>query len=346
VNPPAAQDFWASSGYRLLEHGAAGLVATDAWLARFLQSDELRPPDDAGPGERALHERIATDPRSPVSAAQLERVEDADARENWRLFLAFRDRVLASESLEACYRDCFDRPEVGIAPPFLDALAQAIVRALLEGSADAYRCRAGELFFRRQRVSTEGGQVLCADAATLEVYAQTGGFGNVGRLLRTQETQLPAVKMDVLNDGNAPLYFLRDELFGFVLDLTPGRSGAAALARVLERWVARLAGVAVTIEPVQRIEDERWRWHVGLDVESTALLNALYRGEALQAADLERLVLLFRLEFGDAADVLPDVAGRPVYLGLACRADRTLRLKPQNLLVNLPLRGSGRRPRG
>ena len=33
----------------------------------------------------------------------------------------------------------------------------------------------------------------------------------------------------------------------------------------------------------------------------------------------------------------PDIAGRPVYLGLAMSEDETLRLKPQNLLVNLPL---------
>ena len=32
-----------------------------------------------------------------------------------------------------------------------------------------------------------------------------------------------------------------------------------------------------------------------------------------------------------------DVAGRPVYLGLAMTADRLLRVKPQNLLLNLPL---------
>jgi hypothetical protein len=35
-----------------------------------------------------------------------------------------------------------------------------------------------------------------------------------------------------------------------------------------------------------------------------------------------------------------DVAGRPVYLGLAAREDRTLKLKPQNLLVGLPLHAS------
>ncbi len=33
----------------------------------------------------------------------------------------------------------------------------------------------------------------------------------------------------------------------------------------------------------------------------------------------------------------PAVAGRPVYLGLAMTTDNVLRMKPQNLLVNLPL---------
>ena len=40
-----AQDFWASSGYRLLESRAEGLAITDAWLARFLEREELFPAD-------------------------------------------------------------------------------------------------------------------------------------------------------------------------------------------------------------------------------------------------------------------------------------------------------------
>ena len=335
-----AQDFWASSGFRLLDRSGEGLVATDAWLARFLERDELRPPDEAGPRERELHKRLAQNPRASVPAAALAAVEDADARDNWTEFLRFRDRVLAHGTLEACYVDLFRREAVDLSPSFVDVLAQVVTRAILDGSEDAWLLRAGEMLFRRQRVSTEGGRILAADAATLEVYSDTGGFGNIGRLLRQQNTQLPEVKMDVLSHENAPLYFMRDELHGFVLDLTPGGEGAAALARVLERWVRHLAGAVVTIEPVARIEDERWRWHVGLDVDSTAILNALYRGEAVPAADLERLALLFRLEFRDDSDVVDEMAGRPVYLGLACRPERTLKVKPQNLLVNLPLRKS------
>jgi len=332
-----AQDFWASSGFRLLDRSGEGLVATDAWLARFLERDELRPPDEAGPRERELHKRLAQNPRASVPAAALAAVEDADARDNWTEFLRFRDRVLAHGTLEACYVDLFRREVVDLSPSFVDVLAQVVTRAILDGSEDAWLLRAGEMLFRRQRVSTEGGRILAADAATLEVYSDTGGFGNVGRLLRQQNTQLPEVKMDVLSHENAPLYFMRDELHGFVLDLTPGGEGAAALARVLERWVARLAGVVVSIEPLARIDDERWRWHLGLDIDSSAILDALYRGEPVDPGELERLVLLFRLTFDDPADARAEMAGRPVYLGMGVRPDRTLKAKPQNLLVNLPL---------
>jgi len=332
-----AQDFWASSGFRLLGRTASGLHASDAWLARFLEREELAPPPQAGAAERALHAKLSRDPRAPVARAEIEAVEDPDARDNWRAFLGFRDRVLSHATLEDAYRGLFDGGDVDLAPPFVDVLAQAIARSMLEGTGDAWLCRAAEMLFRRQRVASEAGRLLAADAATIETYAQTGGFGAVGKLLRARGTSTAAVKMDVLSRENAPFYFLRDELHSFVVDLTAGSEGASALARVLERWIAHLAGVAVTIEPASRVEDARWRWHVGLDVDSTKILDALYRGESVAAEELERLLLLFRLEFREAADARPELAGRPVYLGLACRPDRTLKMKPQNLLVNLPL---------
>ncbi len=337
---PVTQDFWVASGFRLLEATPEGVAPTPAWLARFLEGPELAPPPEAGPREREVFRRLGADPLARVPGAAMAAIEDADARENWAEFLRFRDRVMAFPTLEACYLDLFRRPRVDLAPPFVDALAQAIVRAMLDGTDDPWLCRAGELFFRQQRVSTEGGRVLAADAATLEVFTETGGFGNLGRLLRQQNTAMPEVKMDVLGRENAPLYFLRDALFAFVLDLSPGSEGASALARVLEMWVARMLGVAVSIKPAARVDDERWRWHVGLDVDSTALLNALYRGEAVPPEDHERLALLFELAFLDPAEAAAQGGARPVYLGLACRPDRTLRMKPQNLLVNLPLAAS------
>ena len=52
---------------------------------------------------------------------------------------------------------------------------------------------------------------------------------------------------------------------------------------------------------------------------------------------LARILALFRLEFADPTLMLPRVKGRPVYLAAAMDDGGTLRLKPQNLLVNLPL---------
>jgi hypothetical protein len=110
-----------------------------------------------------------------------------------------------------------------------------------------------------------------------------------------------------------------------------------ALARVLERWIGHFLDVATTIRPLQRIDDPAWRWHIGLDVEATTLLNDLYRGEAADAERLRRLIGLFRLDFANPEEMRADVAGKPVYLGLAMSAEQTLKLKPQNLLINLPL---------
>jgi len=52
---------------------------------------------------------------------------------------------------------------------------------------------------------------------------------------------------------------------------------------------------------------------------------------------MERLLCLFELRFGDPTDMRPAIAGRPVYLAMAMDAENRLKLKPQNLLLNLPL---------
>ena len=67
------------------------------------------------------------------------------------------------------------------------------------------------------------------------------------------------------------------------------------------------------------------------------LLNDLYEERPVDEERSARLISLFRLDFARAGEMRADVAGKPVYLGLAMTADQTLKLKPQNLLLNLPL---------
>jgi len=122
-----------------------------------------------------------------------------------------------------------------------------------------------------------------------------------------------------------------------VLSLNHGRPGCLALARVLERWIAHFHGVRAAVKPVREIPDEDWVWHVGLDAEATAMLNEIYNGGEVEEERMKRVIGLFRVDFRDPVVMQLEVAGAPVFLGLAAAADGTLRMKPQNLLMNLPL---------
>ena len=78
-------------------------------------------------------------------------------------------------------------------------------------------------------------------------------------------------------------------------------------------------------------------WHVGLDAEASGMLNDLYNRQSVDEARMQRLLCLFRLDFDNPADMRPALAGRPVWLAMAMDERNRLRLKPQNLLMNLPL---------
>lgn len=106
---------------------------------------------------------------------------------------------------------------------------------------------------------------------------------------------------------------------------------------MLGRWVRHFLGAEVRIAPQRRIDDDRWVWHVGLDAEASSILNDLYNRVDVDEARLGRLVALFDLAFANPADMRPAIAGRPVYLAMAFDERRRLKLKPQNLLLNLPL---------
>ncbi|WP_207460412.1 DUF6352 family protein [Azospirillum sp. SYSU D00513] len=334
-------DFWKASGYQLLARGADGrLAVTPDFLRAYLLRPEMRPPEDACREEMALHAALMEDPARPVTGARLDALRDADARENWAVWLDFRDRLLAAGTLEGCYLRIFREGARGVPALFLDQLVHAILRGILDGTPSGLRARAGEMLFRQQAVSVDGGRVRAADWETVEMLAASGGFGNLGRLVVEAGTQPRGVDLDILDETSHAVYWDRDERHDTVLDVTFASAGLDALCRVLELWVAHFLQTRVRIQPVQQIRDERWIWHVGLDAEATAIMNGLYNGEEVGEERLARILALFRLDFDDPAAMRADIAGRPVYLGMAMTPDRRLRLKPQNLLVNLPLAGA------
>jgi hypothetical protein len=332
-------DYWPSCGYRLL--GVAPgrrLAVSDEFLKSYLLRPELAPLPESCAAELALHGQLLDRPRSEVRQAQIAAISDADARDNYRIWLRFRDRLLAAPTLEAAYTGLFGGDGVDAPPQFVHQLTQILLRHILGESADPFEARAAEMLFRPQRVSVlPDGAVMAADVQTVELYATSGGFGSLGELLAQSRTPTRTIDLDVLSDDNAEAYWGRDERYDFAVSLNRGGRALDALCRVLERWIAHFLLVAVSIRPRREIDDARWVWHVGLDAEASALLNDLYNRVGVGDERMERLLCLFELNFADAADMRPALAGRPVYLAMAVDHENGLKLKPQNLLLNLPL---------
>ena len=330
-------DFWPSCGYHLLGRADEGrLVVTDDYLRAYFARPELALVAESCDAERTLHARLIESPRAAVSDLELEAIADEDARENYRVMLRFRSQLLAAPTLDAFYFELFRR-DIAVPPPFIHQTAQVILRGLLDNASNGLEARAAELFFRPQSVSIDRGAVMLADQVTVQTHAASGGLGEVGRFLRELQAPLKSAELEVLDEANHLEYFRRDERHDLVLDLSPGRAGAAAFARVLERWIAHFHGAQVRIESIREIPDEEWVWHVGLDADATAMLNDIYNGAEIDEATMKRVIGLFRMEFVDVAAMHPELRGAPVFLGLAMTTDATLRMKPQNLLVNLPL---------
>ena len=331
-------DFWTSCGYRLLARGADGRLAlTDDFLRSTLLRRELAPLPESCPAELALHDELVAAPRSAIAAGRLTALADPDARDNYAIWLRFRDRLAAAPSIEAAYVALF-RDGVDVPPLFVRQLTEILLRHILGENAPPMQARAAEMLFRVQRIALfDDGAVMAGDDEAAALYATTGGFGSLGELLQQNRTPLRTVDFDVLDEANADSYWTRDERRDLAVSLNRGRPALDALCRVLERWIAHFTGAAVAIRPQREIDDRRWVWHVGLDAEASGLLNDLYNRVEVGDERMGRLMCLFELTFADPADMRPAIAGRPVYLAMAMDAEQRLRLKPQNLLLNLPL---------
>jgi hypothetical protein len=331
-------DYWPGCGYRLLTQGPDGqLLVSDEFLRSLLTRPELAPVAESCAAELALHARLLASPREAVTETQLAALADEDARGNYAVWLRFRERLLAAPTLEGSYLQIF-RSDVDVPPVFVHQLTQILLRHALGDEATAMQARVGEMLFRPQKIAIqEDGQVMAADDETVERHALAGSFGSIGELLQQGGAVLRTAELDVLHDDGDDRYWERSEAHDLVISLNHGQPALDALCRVLERWVRHLLGVQVAITVEREIDDEQWVWHVGLDAQASAVLNALYQGEEVGQERMDRMLCLFRLDFAEVSAVRPEVAGRPVYLAMAMDEHKRLKLKPQNLLLNLPL---------
>ena len=305
---------------------------TDDFLRAYYLRPEIHPVEESGDGERRVHAALMEDPRRSIDLAA---IEDPDARDNYRIVLDFRRKLLEAGTVEGCYLALFRAP-IDIPPMFIDQLAHVVLRNVLDGTDDPLKLRAGELFFRDQKATIQDGHVLLADLETVEMHASGHRYGSIGRLIIEAQGELATASLDVLDRNNAALYWERESRHDTVISLTYGRPALDALCRVIEAWVFHFLKTEVRVTPIRKIDEERWAWHIGLDAESSELLNELWGGGEIEQGRMRNILALFALEFADARAMRAEIRGRTVYLALAAE-DGVVKMKPQNLLLNLPV---------
>ncbi len=327
------REFWVASGHHLTRTDATGaMVVTDELLLAYLARPEVLPPPEACAAERALHSRLRAAPRAPVAPAEIAAMADPDARENWTHLIGFRDRLIAAGTVEAAYL-AMVRARAAPPPLFLNHLTQLVLRNALDGCDDPFILRAAELFFRPQKASTLNGALVLADAELIEAREAEHAHAPLAAMLEPD----PLAALDVMDAENAWTWWSRSDAHSMALNFGGEARSRAGLAAAIAAWLRRLLGLAVLVEPLTDVADHDFRWYVGLDADASALGTALWRGETPPEALSRRLIGLFRLHFLDPAQAAPQLAGRPVYLLMAMTGDAIVRLKPQNLIVGLPL---------
>ncbi|HRY06184.1 MAG TPA: DUF6352 family protein [Hyphomicrobiaceae bacterium] len=331
-------DFWKSAGMHLLTRDDSGwLQVTPDFIRAYLTRPEIHPVEESCAAEVALHEALLESPAMPVSQAQLAKIADGDVADNYRVFVSFRDHLLAAGTIEGAYLRLVRRPVGRVPLMFIDQLAHLIMRNILKDVEDPMRLRAAELFFREQKVSTDDGRLLLADEEIVDMHARGLNNTGLGQLLAQTGTPQKQVTLDVLSENNADIYWQRSDRFDTVIDLRFEQPALDAFARVIEAWLDHMLRLEVRVEPRPKLDDDDWRWHIGLDQQSNLILNELFEGKTPPAGAMERIIALFRMRILDDRLVIDRVKGRPVYLALAMSEDGRCRMKPQNLLANLPL---------
>ena len=334
----SSRDFWKSAGLHLLERGPEGwLQVTPSFLRAYYTRPEMHPIEDSCAAEVRLHEELMADPLCAVEPTRLAALADPEAADNYRVVLAYRDLLMRAGTIEGAYLRLMRQASIPIPPVFVDQMVHLILRNILADCSDPMRLRAAELFFREQNASTDDNRLMLADEEIVEMHARAGTETGLGQLLAETGTPMKSVALDVLGDDNKDIYWARSDRFDTVIDFRFGQPAPDAFARVIESWLRHLLKIDTQIEPRPSIEDADWRWHIGLDREATCILNALYEGKTPALQDMTSIVGLFRMRIRDERMVLEKVKGKPIYLGLAMDAGKRVKMKPQNLLTNLPL---------
>tara|TARA_Y100000389_G_scaffold28090_1_gene24056 strand:+ start:659 stop:1651 length:993 start_codon:yes stop_codon:yes gene_type:complete len=322
-------DFWLTSGWHLLDKDKSGcLVPTEDFMRAYFYRPEVAPIEESCEAEIELHKKLVEAPFIKVEKRDLDLIKDKDVIFNYEVILKFREFLSNYATLEAAYLAISRGQSINFPPLFVDQLVQIILRNILNENSFALQVRASELFFRTQVVTIAEDEIMVADEAVVQLQAEQ-------KNIDTNKPNQLEVDIDILRESSADNYWERSDKFDTSIDLAYTKPGLDALARVIEKWIFHFLSIEVSVQPMQKIEDDKWSWHLGLDSDATSILNDLYEGADVSEDRLKQILCLFQLEAKDGFK--ESMQGKPVYVGLAMGQKSIIKFKPQNLLTNLPL---------
>ena len=322
-------DFWLTSGWHLLDKDKSGcLVPTEDFMRAYFYRPEVAPIEESCEAEIELHKKLVEAPFIKVEKRDLDLIKDKDVVFNYEVILKFREFLSNYATLEAAYLAISRGQSINFPPLFVDQLVQIILRNILNENSFALQVRASELFFRTQVVTIAEDEIMVADEAVVQLQAEQ-------KNIDTNKPNQLEVDIDILRESSADNYWERSDKFDTSIDLAYTKPGLDALARVIEKWIFHFLSIEVSVQPMQKIEDDKWSWHLGLDSDATSILNDLYEGADVSDDRLKQILCLFQLEAKDGFK--ESMQGKPVYVGLAMGQKSIIKFKPQNLLTNLPL---------
>ena len=333
------KDFWKSAGMHLVKRNEFGwLDITKDYMRAYFTRPEIHPIEDSCEAEHQIFEALMEDPLQDIAETELLKIKDQDTLVNYQTVLRFRDHCVFHKTVEKAYKNIFDKDKLNIPPMFIDQMVHLILRNILVSEADPILVKTAELFFREQKVTTSDGQLMLADQEIIEMKSESGGFGGLGELLVNSGIPTREVIIDVLTDENKDSYWERSDKFDTAIDFRFTQPAPDAFAKVIQKWIEHLTGVKSRVQAVKSIRDQKWSWHIGLDPVSTHILNSLYEGKQLDDNDIFPIIGLFRIEILDQDKVVESMKGKPVYLALAMNRENIVKMKPQNLITNLPVK--------
>ena len=322
-------DFWLTSGWHLLEKDSSGkLIPTKDFMKAYFNRPEVEIIEESCEAEKNLNKKLLLDPFALVNKNELNQIIDADVKFNYQMILNFRDFLSKSNNLEEAYLKFCRGEKINFPPLFLDHIVQNILRNILDYEPIALQVRAAETFFRSQIANVAEDEIMLADEEMVNFKVK-----NLQNKKNTYKEQ--NVDIDILRESSAENYWARSDSFDTSIDVAFTKPSLDGLARVIEKWIFHFLMIKVSVSPLQKIEDERWSWHIGMDTDSSQILNELYEGKDIPENILRQILCLFKLESEEG--FVKEMQNKPVYLALSMNKDSIVKVKPQNLLTNLPL---------